>query len=220
LPISQIDAWARYYLSSYFTCPLSRFHNWLGVQLQDLHTRRGSHLALVAPRGSAKSTWVSLAYPLWAALHRYEPYILIISDSQAQARLHLEAVKQELEDNSTLAEAYPAAVGRGSPWGQDRIRLANGVVIEALGTGSKIRGRRNRAERPSLIVVDDPENDNHVTSAMQRDGIQAFWIEKCLSFDAGMLKRGRNTIQLHSLAQSWSQGVMYDCVRLELDDRR
>ena len=169
LPIPQIDAWSRYYLSSYFTRPLSRFHNWLGVQLQDLHTRRGSHLALVAPRGSAKSTWVSLAYPLWAALHRYEPYILIISDSQAQARLHLEAVKQELEDNPALAEAYPAAVGRGSPWGQDRIRLANGVVIEALGTGSKIRGRRNRAERPSLIVVDDPENDNHVTSAMQRE---------------------------------------------------
>jgi len=58
------------------------------------------------------------------------------------------------------------------------------------------------------------------TSAMQRDGIRAFWIEKCLTFDAGLLKRGRNSIQLHSRAQSWSQGVMYDCVRLELDDLR
>jgi rhamnogalacturonan endolyase len=58
------------------------------------------------------------------------------------------------------------------------------------------------------------------TSAMQRDGIRAFWIEKCLSFDASYLRRGSNTIQLHSRAQSWSQGVMYDCVRLELDDRR
>jgi rhamnogalacturonan endolyase len=57
------------------------------------------------------------------------------------------------------------------------------------------------------------------TSAMQRDGIRAFWIEKCLSFDADLLKQGRNTIQLHSRAQSWSQGVMYDCVRLELADR-
>ena len=169
LSIPKIDLWASHYLHNYFTHPLSRFHGWLVDHLQELHLRRGSRLSLVAPRGSAKSTWVSLAYPLWVALHRYEPYILIISDSQAQARLHLEAVKQELEDNPTLAEAYPAAVGRGSPWGQDRIRLANGVVIEALGTGSKIRGRRNRAERPSLIVVDDPENDNHVTSAMQRE---------------------------------------------------
>jgi predicted phage terminase large subunit-like protein len=123
---------------------------------------------LVAPRGSAKSTWVSLAYPLWAALNRYEPYILLISDTQGQARLLLEDIKREVEDNPVLGEAYPAAVAPGCPWGQDRIRLGNGVVIEALGTGAKIRGRRNRAERPSLIVVDDPENDEHVTSTVQR----------------------------------------------------
>jgi predicted phage terminase large subunit-like protein len=124
---------------------------------------------LVAPRGSAKSTWVSLVYPLWAALCRYEPYIQIISDTQSQARLLLEAIKRELEDNPLLVTDYPWAVGRGSPWGQDRIRLVNGVVIEALGTGAKIRGRRNRAERPSLIIVDDPQNDQHVTSALQRE---------------------------------------------------
>jgi rhamnogalacturonan endolyase len=57
------------------------------------------------------------------------------------------------------------------------------------------------------------------TSAMQRDGIRAFWIEKCLSFDAALLRRGQNRITLHSPAQTWSQGVMYDCVRLEVDER-
>src|SRR5262249_5910920 len=149
--------------------PLSSFHRWLVGQLQGLHTRRGSRHALVAPRGSAKSTWVSLVYPLWVALQRREPYIQIISDTQSQARLLLEAIKRELEDNPLLAAGYPWAVGRGTPWGQDRIRLVNGVVIEALGTGAKIRGRRNRAERPSLIIVDDPQNDQHVTSAIQRE---------------------------------------------------
>jgi hypothetical protein len=94
---------------------------------------------------------------------------LLLSDTQSQARLLLEAIKRELEDNAALAAAYPTAVGQGSPWGQDRIRLANGVAIEALGTGAKIRGRRNRADRPSLIVVDDPENDGHVTSTVQRE---------------------------------------------------
>jgi hypothetical protein len=32
-----------------------------------------------------------------------------------------------------------------------------------------LQDRRNRAERPTLIVVDDPQNDQHVTSALQRD---------------------------------------------------
>jgi hypothetical protein len=78
--------------------------------------------------------------------------------------LLLEVIKRELEDNPELACAYPGTVGLANPWGQDRIRLANGVVIEALGTGGKIRGRRNRAQRPTLLVVDDPENDKHITS--------------------------------------------------------
>jgi predicted phage terminase large subunit-like protein len=164
-----LNAWARHYLADYFTLPNSRFHNWLANQLHTLHTRRATRLALVAPRGSAKSTWVSLVYPLWAAVYNQEPYVLLISDSQAQARLLLEAIKRELEDNPLLAAAYPSAVGPSKPWGRDRLRLANGVVIEALGTGAKIRGRRNRAERPSLIIVDDPENDSHVTSASQRE---------------------------------------------------
>jgi len=54
------------------------------------------------------------------------------------------------------------------------------------------------------------------TSAMQRDGIRAFWIEKPIPFDAKLLKKGENVIELKSHANSWSQGVMYDCVRLEV----
>jgi rhamnogalacturonan endolyase len=58
------------------------------------------------------------------------------------------------------------------------------------------------------------------TSAMQRDGIRAYWIEKDLSFDATLLARGTNSVKLLSHANSWSQGVMYDCVRLELDETK
>ena len=57
------------------------------------------------------------------------------------------------------------------------------------------------------------------TSAMQRDGIRAFWVERPLRFDASRLRPGVNTIKLKSHATSWSQGVMYDVVRLELDER-
>jgi predicted phage terminase large subunit-like protein len=160
--------------------PVSGLHRWLVDTFQDLHTRRGSKNAVVAPRGSAKTTWASWAYPLYCAVHGLEPYIVLISDSQAQARLLLEAIKAELEDNPALAQAYPDAVGPGHPWGQDRIRLANGVVIEALGTGAKVRGRRNRAERPTLIVVDDPENDAHVTSTVQRERSWA-WFNRAVA---------------------------------------
>jgi len=56
------------------------------------------------------------------------------------------------------------------------------------------------------------------TSAMQRDGIRAFWVERPVSFNGALLLRGTNVITLKSLTDSWSQGVMYDCARLELNE--
>ena len=56
------------------------------------------------------------------------------------------------------------------------------------------------------------------TSAMQRDGIRAFWVERPITFAAPLMKGGVNIIKLKSHANSWSQGVMYDVVRLELDE--
>jgi len=175
-----LEGWARKYLPAYFTHPSSGLHRWLTQRLQMLHKQRGTRLAVIAPRGAAKSTWSSLVYPLWSAVHAHEPYIMIASDTITQAAQHLQGIKAELEDNTALARAYPSACGAGPEWRQERIRLRNGVVIEALGTGSKIRGRRNRADRPSLIVVDDPENDEHVTSPLQREH-SAAWFARAAS---------------------------------------
>jgi len=54
------------------------------------------------------------------------------------------------------------------------------------------------------------------TGVMHRDGIRGYWFERDLTFDAKRLKVGTNTIALTSFANNWTQGVMYDCVRLEL----
>src|SRR5438105_4237045 len=96
-PVLGMETWARRYLPAYFTRPASRLHHWLANRLQNLHVRRGTQLALIAPRGSAKSTWASLAYPLRCAFSGLEPYIMIVSDTHQQACLHLQAIKTELE---------------------------------------------------------------------------------------------------------------------------
>jgi predicted phage terminase large subunit-like protein len=130
---------------------------------------RGLKINLLGPRGSAKSTVASLAVPLRAALEKQEPYIWIVSDTAAQACGHLENIKSELLDNRLLAAAYPAAVGVGPVWRRGLIALRNGVTIEALGTGQRIRGRRRRQHRPTLVVCDDLQNDGQIRSALQRE---------------------------------------------------
>jgi predicted phage terminase large subunit-like protein len=126
------------------------------------------HLNLLAPRGAAKSTLGTLSYVLKAALEKIEPYIWIVSDTKHQACAHLENIKSELVENRSLAADY-AAAGVGTTWRNNRITLRNGVTIEAFGTGQRIRGRRRRENRPTLIVCDDLQNDGHILSPTQRE---------------------------------------------------
>lgn len=160
-------AWARRHLSHYFSLPPSPFHLWLIDTLSGLHLQRAARLNVLAPRGAAKSTWSTLAYPLYAALHRLEPHIVITSDTTDQAEEFLAKVRAELEQSFTLAAEYPRAVRLATAQAK-RLVLGNGVKIDALGTGKKIRGRSNRQHRPSLIIVDDPQNRDHMVSELKR----------------------------------------------------
>jgi hypothetical protein len=144
-------------------------HHWLCNELDQLHQRRGVRLCVQAPRGSAKTTWATLAHPLRAALHGDEKYIVLTSDTGDQAHAFLGDLREQLESNEALLRDYPNAAGRGPLWRGDVIRLRNGVEIAAFGTGGKIRGRKAQGRfRPGLIVIDDPQNKDHVVSPLMR----------------------------------------------------
>lgn len=162
--------WNRRFLPGYFgRFAPADFHAVFDRDFHNLHTRRATKLAYIAPRGGAKSTWATLAYPLRCAVEGWEPYTLILSDSAGQANELLRHIRAELEGNELLAAVYPDSTGEGPEWNQNRIRLRNGCVIEALGTGSKIRGRRNRSERPSLVIFDDVQSNEDILSAARRE---------------------------------------------------
>lgn len=168
IAISLLD-WGQKYLPRHFSKPPSTMHRWLAEQIERAQAARGCKINVLGPRGGAKSTIGALALPLRAALERRDPYIWIVSDTAHQACAHLDNVKAELVDNPRLANDYPTAVGLGPTWRHSLIVLRNGVTIEALGTGQRIRGRRRGEHRPSLIICDDLQNDGHIRSALQRE---------------------------------------------------
>lgn len=162
-------SWARRYLPHYLRHRPSGMHRWLEEQLAAMQQQRGMKLNVVGPRGGAKSTIGSLAAPLRAAVEASEPYVWIVSDTAQQAAAHLENIKAELIENKRLRRDYPQATGAGPIWRNSALLLNNGVKIEAFGSGQRIRGRRRREHRPTLIVCDDLQNDEHIGSALQRE---------------------------------------------------
>lgn len=149
------EDWVRRFIPHYIQSPLSRLHRDAINDLRDLQTHRAQKRYIVAPRGSAKTTWLSKAYPLHGALEGIEPLTLILAETGEQARTYLDAIKQELEGNPAIAEGYPSAAGKGPVWQTARIRLRNGCEIIARGSGGRILGVTTRDKRPTLVIVDD-----------------------------------------------------------------
>ncbi len=166
------------YLTGYFTDPPATFHPQLVNALEDEQERR---VLILGFRGSGKSTFGSLALPLWAALEHPDkyPFIILISDSARQATLNISAIKNELETNNLIKQDYGEIRGNviddftlkgdGEEWQKQNLVLSNGVRILARSRGQKVRGLRHLQYRPKLVVVDDPEDGEWVRTKENRD---------------------------------------------------
>ena len=194
---SDLEYFGKYYLPHYFTLPSPAFHRELDgiwkkrvmhgrtplTDLPDMLTDKGTRTAIAAPRGHAKSTVLSLKCALHAALYGYKQYILLVSDTESQAVSFLEAIKAELEENELLQADFGQQVGKKT-WKTGSILMNNGCRIDAIGSGQKLRGRRNYQRRPDLILCDDIENDEGVRTAEQRSKLSDwFWKAVCKSGD-------------------------------------
>ena len=179
-PIHGFRFFAETYFPHYLTKAPSLLHEYLFKRLpQIVLEEKGARETLIAPRGAAKSTLVSLIFPIWAALRGYSHYAILIMDAYAQAALALEAIKAELLSNPRLAMDFPKFAGKGRLWREGEIVLKNGTRMEGVGAGMKLRGRRHGPHRPDLIMLDDIENDENVRSPEQRDKLES-WILKAV----------------------------------------
>lgn len=165
------------FLPHHFPLPPSKFHSALKDRLEYITDHRDNKEVWIAPRGNAKSTIISLAYILYCICEETEKYIILVSDTHPQACQFLSDIKEELENNAKLRQAYPHAVGKGRKWNNDEIITPNNIMLTVMGMEGKIRGRRFGAHRPTLIVVDDPENDKSAVSPRQRQANRD-WLSK------------------------------------------
>lgn len=198
LGATDLGHFGRYYLPHYFTRTSPPFHRRLDALWKrrvmkgmdpvtdavSMLTAPGKRSAVAAPRGHAKSTVMTLKNVLHAALYGYKQYILLISDTETQAAGFLESIKYELETNPRILRDFGEQVGKKT-WKTSSILLNNGCRIDAVGTGQKLRGRRNYQRRPDLILCDDIENDEGVrTSEQRRKTADWFWKAVCKAGDS------------------------------------
>lgn len=187
-----LEYFGRAYLAHYFVRESPSFHAELdtiwreGVMkgrdpyrsAKEISRADGCRRVIEAPRGHAKSTTFTFKDSIHAAVYAYKHYEIILSDSSEQAEGFLSFIRSELEENAVLREDFGDLTGR--VWKSSVILLSNGVKIEAIGSGKKIRGRRHKQWRPDLLVCDDLENDENVNTPDQRRKMKD-WFNKAVS---------------------------------------
>ena len=176
---------ARVYLGHHFKLPTSRLHEMLFDMLEQATETRAARIAIAAPRGHAKTTVTGLCYSLWSILYDREPFILIVSATKELASTILRSIKDEIQSNPLLLEDFPdrcrppGTRGGPKPWRDNQITLPGGGTILAAGAGQSIRGLKRRDARPTLIIVDDLEEQEQTLSADQREKLRA-WFTRTL----------------------------------------
>jgi len=124
---------------------------------------------IVAFRGSGKSTIITTSYPIWSILGKQQKkFVVILSQTQQQAKQHLANLRRELENNDLLKKDLGPFKEESNEWGIGAIfipRYNARIVIASC--EQSIRGMRHGQHRPDLILCDDIEDLN---STRQMDG--------------------------------------------------
>lgn len=175
--------------------------------------------AWAAPRGSAKSTVVTLEVPMLLALTRDNFDISLFFSTDKMKNPRFDTMMTEFTENELIEEDFGVMKPkRGTAtWNHEYLQLTNGSTISGGSVMGKMRGGR-----PRLLIMDDPENDPDSDSEASRailiDKFQTILFKKMIP----MLKPGTGMAWIGTLIDRKSflyQATMGDDSRFDYWNR-
>ena len=147
-----------------FSAPSPKFHYEIAKELMDDEIKQ---VNIIAPRGHAKSSIVGGVYPLYHLMFdKGKKLVVLISRTQDHAVKLLGTIKDTLDYSNQFRSVF-GYWGQHSAkqWAKSEVTLKDGSVVICKGTGQQLRGIKVGNQRPTLIIVDDPEDENNTKTA-------------------------------------------------------
>jgi len=159
-----VELFAMVFFPHYCSHPFNELHHdvFASISFMERAVRR----ARAAPRGYAKSTIEAFIKPIHDACYGLETFLIIVSNTQAQADQKLGDIRTEILTNDALVSFYGVHFKVRRP-GQTRYTIHTSeskTLFASYGAGAEIRGVRVGPDRPSKIVADDMEHSEEVNN--------------------------------------------------------
>jgi len=154
----------RMVMPNMFSSESPKFHYTITETLQDNSIKQ---INIIAPRGHAKSSVVAGVYPLFHLMFdEGVKVIVLVSRTQSHATKLLGTIKDVL-DYSKEFRYFFGYWGQHSArkWSNNEIELKDGSIVICKGTGQQLRGIKHGNQRPTLLILDDPEDEVNTKTA-------------------------------------------------------
>lgn len=170
----------------YATAPCADFHIRIARKVKSDQRLRA---VIEIFRGGAKSTHFDIFLPIWLHLFHGEPmFMVLVSQSEDHASRLLDDIRAELEANPQLIHHFGELKQQGS-WEEGEFSTTTGAHFIARGKKSPARGLRKTALRPTLIILDDVDDDEEVKNPKRvRDSVKRIKKAIRLSQDIGIAR--------------------------------
>lgn len=158
-----------HFLPRYFNKPTPEFH----YELIRRFFRKGNDYT-ACPRGFGKTTINQLCIA-YSCVNGLDEFIVLIEKTYTEAAEVLEAVREEFKLNDEIIRVY-GDLTKVNAKGRDQSNIKdsegdffiNGVRLRAKGFDTPIRGLKSRHSRPTRVIIDDCESDEHIDNVEQR----------------------------------------------------
>ena len=126
-------------LAHYITRRMAKYHHSMSGMLES-DAKEDERVLVVGYPGSAKSVFVSLAYPLWKALTGRSHFIVLIGDTERQVSLMIRNIRDEIENNRIIRLLFPDKK-IGTEWSSTKLEIGDCLILCAF-RGQNIRNMR------------------------------------------------------------------------------
>lgn len=150
---ADFERWARYYFPNYCTAEPALFH--IRAAQRILKHEEWFEVRAWA-RELAKSVR-SLIETLYQVLTGRKKNIILVSNSEDNARRLLEPYRANLDTNQRII--YDYGIQKSHKWREGDFKTRRGVAFRAIGADQSPRGTRNDEVRPDKIIIDDIDTD-------------------------------------------------------------
>ena len=162
--VSNLVLFGKVCMPNMFSSASPEFHYKIAKRLMNEEIKQ---INIVAPRGHAKSSIVGGIFPLYHLMfHEGQKLIVLVSRTQDHAIKLLGTIKDCLDFSANFRGLF-GYWGQHSArqWSKSEIELKDGSMIICKGTGQQLRGIKKGNQRPTLIIVDDPEDENNTKTS-------------------------------------------------------